>query len=319
MSEDRQHKHEHHPRAGKPIGHALSRPIAAPGALNAAGMAVVQRILGLQGQATAAIYANEREMQEHLIAALATGRSALPPILGEPSVVKATAAHAAADQRQATGAPAQGSGEGNHEAASGVEAMLAWGQTEVDDHADEWSKEGSIDKKRIGARTGALTGSFKCNRFISEALRVGGYVEPGTRDDGSVHSLTVDEMAEQVNEVETSGSLVGKTVQWFDIVPDIAHAQPGDLLVVDSAHRHDPARGHGHIGAISDIVYDTGAKQLRRLTVMEASHGGAKNEPAQGPLGARTTWVDRKQVGHEMQYSVWDDIKIVRARTAEKL
>ena len=197
-----------------------------------------------------------------------------------------------------------------------AEASLSSARGEVAEHGTEWSRGGAIDRRRTGLPD--AQGAPKCNLFIEHNLRQAGFIPPGSKADGSFDRRSVNSMIDQIKRAEKGKAPKDGFEEWFEVVPGLESARPGDLLVIAAEDRRDIETIHGHIGFLSEVTYDTEAGQLRTITTIEArSEQGAVEGPAGGERGRRTTWTHlegKEELAHPV---LQKGVRIIRPRVRQ--
>jgi len=170
-----------------------------------------------------------------------------------------------------------------------TERLFEEAAREIREHADEWGQSRALDHMVLAnpaLRTPTYDRLPKCNIFVGELLYRAGFVPPGTSvDDRAVAFPSVNEMVAAVERLERGLPWrASDGAQWLDVVPRGA-ARPGDLLLIDAAHRGDIDTEHGHVEIIRRVVYRGGA--LVALATVGARTRGAQASKTAGAMFLR--------------------------------
>jgi hypothetical protein len=162
---------------------------------------------------------------------------------------------------------------------------------EIEQHGGLWAQRDTLAHIVLAnpaTRLLSYAEQPKCNIFVGELLYRAGFISPGTPvGDKAVGFPNVNDMVAQAQRLARSGRWsAADGVQWFDVVP-IEAARPGDLLMIDAAHRGDIDTEHGHVEIIRTIVHRNGA--LAELSTVGARSAGAIDSPVAGHMFGEKT------------------------------
>src|SRR5439155_23245285 len=160
----------------------------------------------------------------------------------------------------------------------------------IREHGGDWAQAGALDHVVLAnplLRTPTYGQLPKCNIFVGEVLCRAGFMSPGTAIDERAPAFpSVNEMVAEVQRLERGLPWrAAGGAQWLDVVPRGA-MRPGDLVLIDAAHRGDVDSEHGHVEIVRRVVYGAGGALLALSTVGARSRGAQVSKVA-GPMFLR--------------------------------